>query len=96
MQPDGSWNLIVAQAAEKSSDYHDFRKNYPNHASKKSSNDILVDLVKQTQPHAPFKEMLAKLGLNFELQSVEKVFNSKNQNGKIVIDDAGSLWWKPL
>jgi len=96
LQPDGSWNLIVAKAAEQSADYQDFRKNYPNHASKKSSNGILVELIQQTQPHAPFLEMLAKLNLHFELENVEKVFQTKNEQGVTLIDDAGSFWWKPL
>jgi hypothetical protein len=96
LQPDGSWNLIVANAAEQSADYQDYRKNYPKHKSQKSSNGILVDLIHQTQVLAPFKEMLAKMNLNFELESVEKVFQSKNAKGETVIDDAGSLWWRPI
>jgi hypothetical protein len=96
LQPDGSWNLIVAKAAEQSADYQDFRKNYPKHKSQKSSNGIFVDLVHQTQVHAPFKEMLAKMNLNFELETVEKVFQSRNDKGEIVIDDAGSFWWRPI
>jgi len=96
LQPDGSWNLIVANAAEQSADYQDYRKNYPNHASKKSANGILVDLIQQTKPHAPFLEMLAKLNLHFELGSVEKVFQTKNKQGVTLIDDAGSFWWKPM
>ncbi|WP_413290299.1 hypothetical protein [Bdellovibrio sp. HCB337] len=91
LQPDGSWNLIVAKAAEQSADYQDFRKNYPKHKSQKSTNRILVDLIHQTQVHAPFKEMLAKLNLHFELESVEKVFQT--QDGQI--DDAGAFWWRP-
>jgi hypothetical protein len=38
----------------------------------------------------------AKMNLNFELESVEKVFQSKNAKGETVIDDAGSLWWRPI
>ena len=94
LQPDKSWNQIVAVAAIKSAEYQDFRKNYPKHKSKKSSNAILVDLILQTQPHAPFKEMLAKVGLHFELGGVEKVFQTKNEKGETVIDDAGMMWWR--
>lgn len=96
IQPDGSWNLSVARAAEQSSDYKDFRKNYPKHKSGKSSNGILTELIIQTQPHAPFKEMLAKSGLYFELGGVEKVFQTKNKQGVTLIDEAGSMWWKPV
>lgn len=95
LQPDGSWNLVVAKAAEVSKEYLEFREKYPNHPSKKSINSIFVDLVRQTQAHAPFKQMLATLGLNFELYEVEKVFNVKNDKGKTLIHEAGSFWWKP-
>lgn len=94
IQQDGSWNDIVANAASVSKDYLDYRKNYPNHKSKKSINDIFVDLVLQTQPHAPFKKMLASHGLKFELAGVEKVFNSKMSSGETLIDDAGMFSWK--
>lgn len=94
LQPDGSWNSIVAKAASGNSEYQDYRKNYPNHASKKSSNDIFIDLIKQTKVSAPFQKMLEDLNLGVELESVEKVFNGKDENNKTVINDAGVLWWK--
>lgn len=96
LQPDGSWNLIVAKEADKSAEYQDFRKNYPNHKSKRSSNDILVDIIRHTQAHKPFKDMFKKFNLKFELESVEKVFSSTNEKGQAVINDAGMLWWKAL
>ena len=94
LQPNGSWNKVIAEAATKSEDYLDFRKNYPKHASKKSSNDILVDLLHQERPYAPFTNLLADFGFQVEVEGVEKVFNSKDPtDGKTVIDDAGSIWW---
>lgn len=94
LQSDGAWNDIVGKAAAESPEYQDFRKNYPNHKSKLSSNEIFVKLLKSTQAHAPFKEMLKKAGLNFEVEGVEKVFNDKDENGKTIINDAGIIWWK--
>jgi hypothetical protein len=96
LQPDGSWNVVIANAARASSEYQDYRKNYPKHASGKSLNQIFVELARQTEPYSEFKQMLASHGLNFELSEVEKVFNSKNEHGETVIDDAGSFWWRPI
>lgn len=95
LQPDGSWNDIVAKAASASKDYQEYRQKYPKHSSQKSINAIFVELVQQTQPHLPFKQMLATLGLNFELYQVEKVFNTNNEKGETLINDASTLWWKP-
>ena len=95
LQPDGSWNVVVAKAAELSKEYQDYRQKYPDHKSKKSVNTIFADLVRQTEAHLPFKQMLQTQGLHFELEGVEKVFNTKNEKGDTVIDDAGLFWWKP-
>jgi hypothetical protein len=95
LQPDKSWSSAVAVAAQTSADYQDYRQNYPEHSSKKSINQIFIDLVHETQVHAQFKQMLSSHGLNFELNHVEKVFNEKALNGETVISDAGVLWWKP-
>ena len=96
LQPDSSWNKIIADATRTSKEYQNYRRNYPKHSSKSSVNQIFVDLVRQTQPHAPFKQLLKTNGLNFELHSVEKVLNIKAANGETVINDAGALWWKPI
>lgn len=94
LQPDGSWNAAVAGAARSSKDYQEYRKSYPDHKSKKSINSIFVELVLQTQTHAPFRKMLEARGLNFELYEVEKVFHTKAESDETVIDEAGTLWWK--
>jgi hypothetical protein len=96
LQPDGSWNDVIAKASEESPEWQDFRKNYPNHKSKLSSNRILVRLLLAKQPHLPFKEMLQKMGLHFEIESVEKVFNTKNNQDLTIINDAGMIWWQKI
>jgi len=97
INPTGDWNKILADASRKSNLWQDYRKNYPRHASKLSSNDILVSLAQGTKPYAPFTEMLSAAGLKVELEGVEKVFNDRDpQTGLTVIDDAGSFWWKAL
>lgn len=96
LQPDGSWNDVIAKASSESLEWQDFRKNYPNHKSKLSSNQILVNLLHAKQPHLPFKEMLQKVGLNFEIEGVEKVFNAKNEQGLTIIHDAGMIWWQKI
>lgn len=94
MQPDGSWNEVIAQASSESPEWQDFRKNYPNHKSKLSSNQILVNLIHAKRPHQPFVEVLQKVGLNFEIGGVEKVFNAKDEQGLTIINDAGMIWWQ--
>lgn len=94
MEPEGLWNDIVGKAASVSPEWMDYRKNYPKHASRLSSNDIFVKLLKSTDAHAPFREMLKKVGLNMEVEGVEKVFNDKDEKGKTIINDAGIIWWK--
>jgi hypothetical protein len=94
LQPDGSWNDVIAKASNESLEWQDFRKNYPNHKSKLSSNQIMVNLIQTERPHLPFKEMLQKVGLNFEIEGVEKVFNGKNEQGQTIINDAGMIWWQ--
>lgn len=96
LQPDGSWNDVIAKASSESPEWQDFRKNYPNHTSKLSSNQILVNLIHTKRPHLPFKEMLQKVGLNFEIEGVEKVFNAKDEQGLTIINDAGMIWWQKI
>jgi hypothetical protein len=87
---------VIAKASSESLEWQDFRKNYPNHKSRLSSNQILVNLLLAKQPHLPFKEMLQKVGLNFEIEGVEKVFNAKNDQGLTIINDAGIIWWQQI
>ena len=96
LNPDGSWNLIIAKAAQESKEFQEYRRHYPNHKSKKSDNDIMVDLLLQTQAHGEFKNMLGKHNLKFEIHSVEKVFYTETEQGDRVIDDAGMFWWRPI
>lgn len=96
LQPDGSWNDVIAQASSESLEWQDYRKNYPNHKSKLSSNQILVNLLHTKRPHLPFIEMLQKMGLHFEIGGVEKVFNAKNEQGLTIINDAGMIWWQKI
>jgi hypothetical protein len=96
LQPDGAWNTVIADAASTSKDYRDYRNKYPKHATKKSINLILVELVQQTGVLKPYEGMLVQHGFNFELNQVEKVFNAKNKKGETVIDDAGVFWWRSV
>lgn len=95
LQPNGSWRAALAKAAQASPDYQDYRKNYPNHKSQKSINDIFVELLLESQAHKPFKSILEKRGLKFEVKEVEKVLNSQSESGETVIHDAGVFWWRP-
>lgn len=88
----GAWNLKIAEASLKSPDWLDYAKHYPKHASKKSSNDIFLELLHQVKPHAPFQEMLDQFGLQFEVYHVEKVFTQKTKSGR-EIRDVGVMWW---
>jgi hypothetical protein len=40
--------------------------------------------------------MLQKMGLHFEIESVEKVFNTKNNQDLTIINDAGMIWWQKI
>ncbi len=89
------WNEKIIRASLLMPEWQDYRKNYPHHKSKLSSNDMLVMLMKQEAPHVEFKQLFLGYGLNLEISSVEKVFT--HAVGKVTaIQDAGSLYWTPL
>lgn len=72
-------SLKLAVASDKSSDYLDYRKNYPNHKSRKSINAILVEIVNSEAIGQSLINLFGDLGLKVTLNSCEKVFAFKAQ-----------------
>ena len=79
MDPSYSWNIKVVQAAVNNKHWHDFTKNYPNHASGKSVNSIFVDIANQTNAYSPLKKLFQQFHQKIHLVSVEKVFTQKSE-----------------
>ncbi len=77
LEPGNTWNTRIAMASANSSDWLDWCKNYPNHASGKSSNQIFVELANQTDAYRELADLFKEFGLKIELNSVEKVFEKK-------------------
>jgi hypothetical protein len=89
------WNEKIVRASLLMPEWQDYRKNYPHHKSKLSSNDMLVMLMKHEAPHLDFKQLFLEFGLNIDISSVEKVFTQSV--GKVTaIRDAGSMYWVAL
>lgn len=92
----GEWNIEVAKASLSSKEWQDFRKYYPHHKSKKSSNEIFIDLVKQTDADKNFKVLFKEFGIELEMANVEKVFTGKlppHFARERVIYDTGVIEW---
>lgn len=76
-EPAGTWNVRIAMASSESSDWIDWRKNYPNHSSGKSVNQIFVELANQADVYRELNSLFKEFGLKIKLNSVEKVFSGK-------------------
>ncbi len=70
------WSIKIAQASSRSSEYQEFRKNYPN-SKLKSINEILVNIINESRPLAPLQQLFQDLGYQLQLVHVEKVFSQK-------------------
>ena len=80
MNPTMRWNCLIAKAASKNKDWLDYRRQYPNHKSKKSSNRILLEIINQDKNILRgFKEIF-KPHYRLKLVSVEKVFTYKKND----------------
>lgn len=77
LEPTNTWNKRIALASASSSDWIGWRENYPNHSSKKSSNQIFVELAKQVDACRELLGLFKEFGLKVELNYVEKVFAKK-------------------
>lgn len=77
IEPAMTWNIRIAAASADSSDWEDWRKNYPNHSSGKFINQIFVELANQADVYKELKSLFKEFGLKIELNAVEKVFAGK-------------------
>lgn len=82
INPDYSWNKEIMDAAKLNDEYLDFKKNYPNHKSRKSSNAILIELINERNVFEPYTNMLSELGIIFKLTHSEKVFQMNRVSAK--------------
>jgi len=77
LEPGNTWNTRIALASANSLSWIDWCKNYPNHSSGKSSNQIFVELANQAGAYRELVNLFKEFGLKIELSSVEKVFEKK-------------------
>jgi len=80
LEPAYTWNVHMALASADSSDWLDWCKRYPNHASSKSSNQIFVELANQADAYRELVSLFKEFGLKIKLSSVEKVFEGKTKD----------------
>lgn len=76
-EPTYTWNIRIAMASANSSDWKDRCKNYPNHKSGKSSNEIFVEIANQVNAYRELSDLFEEFDLKIKLDSVEKVFAQK-------------------
>jgi hypothetical protein len=70
---DWSWNIPIAIASSKSSEYKAYRAKRPK---AKNVNDIFVKLANETVAYNDLRQIIRAFGIDIELSSVEKVFVS--------------------
>ncbi len=76
--PDETWSLELAKRSLSSSDWTDYKRNYPNHKSQKSTNKILIELSNQNPSvYSELQGLFKGYGLDIKLIEVEKVFTPK-------------------
>jgi hypothetical protein len=104
INPSSEWNIRIVNAGVVNKILSEYKKNYPEHKSKFSINQIFVDITNTSNAYKELKDMFNDFGLNIELESCEKVFNGNA--GKIrefgiqltrfgsMIYDAGLLVFK--
>lgn len=74
IEPTYRLNVRIAEHATKNVDWLDYTKNYPHHKSKKSSNDIFVEVAGQANACEEIIGLFAEYGFRLKLKFVEKVF----------------------
>lgn len=74
LEPAYIWNVRIAMASANSADWKDRCKNYPNHVSGKSSNEIFVELANKVNAYKELADLFKEFDLEISLNSVEKVF----------------------
>jgi hypothetical protein len=74
IDPSLTWSKKIISKALKSEDVLDYKKNYPNHKSKKSSNAILVELINETNAFDEFLSLYREFNMKFKIVGCEKVF----------------------
>ena len=67
-------NIKIADRSMKNLDWLDYVKNYPNHKSEKSSNDIFLEIARQTNVFTEINNLFKEFGFRLNLKFVEKVF----------------------
>jgi hypothetical protein len=77
LEPANTWNTRIALASTQSADWLDWCSNYPNHSSKKSINQIFIELVNQVDACKELSDLFKEFGLKIKPASVEKVFEQK-------------------
>jgi hypothetical protein len=70
---DWSWNIPIAIASSRSSEYKAYRAKRPK---AKNINDIFVQLANETMAYNDLRQIIRAFGIDIELSSVEKVFVS--------------------
>jgi len=75
----GTWSIPIALKANKSQEWHDYRKNYPKRQVKKSSNQLFVEFANQANAYNKLSLLFNQFGLDLKLKNVEKVFAQKAQ-----------------
>lgn len=104
IEPNQNWIKKVMELAIKDKDVLDYKKNYPNHSSKLSSNSILVNLINEHRILDPFIAVFKTVSVDLKLESCEKVFQMRANEAKelgvdisphkMMIYDAGTLYFK--
>lgn len=68
-------NIKIADSSMKNIDWLDYVKNYPNHKSEKSSNDIFLEIARYTNVFTEINNLFKEFGFSLNLKFVEKVFS---------------------
>lgn len=82
IDPSLSWVKKIISKAMESEDVLDYKKNYPNHKSKKSINTILIEIINESNAFEELLSLYREFKLNFKVVSCEKVFQMNNKRAK--------------
>ncbi len=80
----GVINRRIISEALKSEEVMDFKKNYPKHKSRLSSNAILVNLINDHNLFPELVNLFLGFDLKIKLNSCEKVFNANHERAQAV------------
>ena len=99
--------IEIAVHSSTNIDYVDYKKNYPKHRSKKTTNRILKELITEHEIDQGLHMLFQFVGINIELMCVEKVFTVRGTQLKTavlphelrrsqqrVMTGAGMYWYK--